>query len=140
MAEARSKKISILIFLFAVFIMLAFFTASWIYRMYTEQTAFSEKKTLATVECGRYYFSILPESILYENGTLYFEVENTMGAEVETFVVQSVNDQKEVYVALGQGSVQPVSLAIDVTEWALVYPKGCEGVNFRNISFQPSIE
>jgi hypothetical protein len=140
MAEARSRKISLLIFLFAVFILLAVFTGSWLYRMFKEQTAYSEQKTLATVECGRYYFTIKPESVLYENGTLYFEIENTLGADMNVINVESMAANKEVDLGgLGQGTVLPVSLQIDVSEWVLVYPKGCRGVNFKNLTFLPRV-
>ncbi|MBN1544354.1 hypothetical protein JW898_02725 [Candidatus Woesearchaeota archaeon] len=139
MVESRSKKISVLIFLFAIFILLVVVTGSWLYRMYTEQTAYSESRTLATVECSRYYYSIDPGSVLYENGTLYFEISNTLGADISTIVVESTGGQKEVDVSgLGQGATFPVSVRIDVVEWAVVYPSGCKGVNFKNLSFEPN--
>ncbi|MBU2561790.1 MAG: hypothetical protein KKD17_05830 [Nanoarchaeota archaeon] len=138
MVESRSKKISVLIFLFAIFILLVVVTGGWIYRMYTEQTAYSESKTLATVECSRYYYSINPESVLYENGTLYFEISNTLGADIDKMVVESIGGQKEVDVGgLSQGVTLPVSVPMEVVEWAVVYPPGCRGVNFKNISFEP---
>jgi hypothetical protein len=138
MVERRSKKLSVVIFLFAIFILLVAFTAAWIYRMYQEQTAYSESRTLATVECSKYYFDVKPESVLYEDGVLYFEIENTLGAEILSIVVKSMNEAKEVDLGgLGQGTMQPVSLPIEVVEWVLVYPTGCEGVNFQNLSFEP---
>jgi hypothetical protein len=133
--ERRSRKISTILFLFAIFILLAVFTGTWIYRMYLEQTRYSEEKTLATVECGKYYFSIDPKTVNYEAGTLYFEIENTLGAEIATIVVQSANDRNEVNISLGQGTVMPVSIPMEVVEWVMVYPKGCSGINFKNISF-----
>jgi flagellar basal body-associated protein FliL len=138
MAEARSKKVSVLIFLFAIFILLAVFTAVWLYNMYKQQTSFSERQTLATVECGRYYFAIDPKSVLYENSTLYFEIENTLGADINAIMVKSATQEKEVALnGLSQGTVMPVSVPLEVAEWVLVYPKGCAGVNFRNITFLP---
>jgi len=137
MAEARSRKISILIFLFALFILLSVFTGSWIVKMYKEQTSFSEKKTLKTVECGRYYYTIKSESVIYENGTLYFEIENTLGSDIASIGIESMNDRKEVLLGLGQGMSLPVSVPIDVAGWVMVYPTGCEGINFRNLSFEP---
>jgi len=140
MVEARSRKMSTLIFLFAVFILLAIFTGSWMYKMFKDQTAYSEQKTLATVECGRYYFSIRPESVLYENGTLYFEIENTLGADIKMVTVESKAESRELDLGgLSQGTVLPVSVQIGVSEWVLVYPKGCRGVNFRNLTFLPRI-
>lgn len=138
MVDRRSKKVSVLIFLFAIFIMLVAFTGGWLYKMYSEQTAYSEASTLATVECSRFYYRIHQESVSYENGTLYFEIENTLGADIDTIVVQSMNEEKQVDVYLTQGIVQPVSLPIEVVEWVTIYPVGCEGVNFQNLSFQPN--
>jgi hypothetical protein len=140
MVERRSHRISVLIFLFAVFVLLVAFTASWIYRMYQEQTAYSESRTLATVECSRYYFSINQESILYEDGMLYFEIKNTLGTDIDTIVVQSSTEKKEVTLGgLGQGIDQAVNIPLEAVGWAMVYPKGCEGVNFRNITFGQNI-
>lgn len=137
MADRRSKKISVLIFLFAIFVLLVVMTGSWIYRVYRDQTAYSEQKTFAAIECGRYYFDIKPETVSYEDGELYFELRNTLGKDIETIVVESSTEQKEVRVDLSQGTVQPVSLPLEVRGWVLIYPSGCEGVNFRNLSFEP---
>lgn len=139
MAVRRSKKISVLIFLFAIFIVLVAVTAGWLFKMYTEQTAYSEASTMATVECSKYYFRIDPDSVAYSEGTLYFEMENTLGADMDSIVVQSVNEKKQVDVYLTQGIVQPVSLPIEVIEWVMVSPAGCEGVNFQNLSFAPNM-
>lgn len=136
MVERKSKKMSMLMFLFAIFILLSVITASWLYKMYTEQTAYSESSTLATIECSKYYFSIEPESVLYEDNTLYFEVKNTLGANLEDLIVKSYSEEKTVHINLDQGSTQPVSIPIDVVEWVLVFPAGCEGVNFKNLSFE----
>jgi hypothetical protein len=138
MADRRSKKLSVLIFLFAIFILLVAVTASWIYRMYRSETEYSERSTLATVECGKYYYKINPDSVLYENKTLYFEIENTLGADIDAIVVESMTEKKEFTLGgLSQGTVYPVSLELDIVEWVLVYPSGCGGVNFQNLSFEP---
>ncbi|MFC1742269.1 hypothetical protein ACFL3V_07075 [Nanoarchaeota archaeon] len=138
MVDRRSKKISLLVFLAAIFVLLVAFTAGWIYRIYTAQTEYSERHTIATVECGRYFFKVYPESVLYENGTLYFEIENTIGASLQTIVVESVSQKKSVDLGdLGLGTVQPVTVDLEVIEWVMVYPMGCAGVNFQNLSFEP---
>lgn len=140
MADGRSKKISVIIFLFAIFILLVGFTGSWLFRMYSEQTAYSESRTLATVECSRYYFTVPPQSVLYENGTLYFEVTNTLGADINTLVIECASESKEIEVNVGRGITVPVSVPINLVEWALVYPQGCRGVNFKNLSFEPAAD
>ena len=139
MVDSRSKKMSVLIFLFGIFVVLVAVTAGWLYKMYTEQTAFSEASTLATVECSKYYFRVQADSVSYENGTLYFEIESTLGSDIDSIVVQSMNEKKQVDVYLTQGIVQPVSLPIEVVEWVMVSPVGCEGVNFKNLSFAPNM-
>ncbi|MFH1064215.1 MAG: hypothetical protein V1729_03990 [Candidatus Woesearchaeota archaeon] len=137
MVDRRSKKISVLIFMFAIFILLVVVTASWLYRIYTEQTAFSEKKTMATVTCSQYYFYINNESVLYEDGKIYFEIENIMGKDIDKIVVRTSTEEAVVDMdGLGQGIIQPVTLPIEVIEWALVYPEGCDGANFKNLSFE----
>ncbi len=138
MADSRSKKISVLFFMFAIFILLVVVTGGWLYKMYTEQTAYSESSTLATVECSKYYFRINADSVAYSDGVLYFEIENTLGSDIDSIVVQSLNEKKQVDVYLTQGIVQPVSLPIEVVEWVMVSPVGCEGVNFQNLSFSPN--
>ncbi|MBW2996716.1 hypothetical protein KY349_00075 [Candidatus Woesearchaeota archaeon] len=137
MADPRSKKISVLIFLFAIFIMLVVVTAGWIYRMYTEQTAYSEERTLATFECSRYYYVIHPDTVSYVDGTLYFEIENTLGSDIPSIMVESAVETKEVSIGLTQGIAQPVSLEMVVEDWVLVYPRGCKDVNFKNLTFEP---
>ena len=136
MVERRSNKISVLIFLFAIFILLVVVTASWIYKIYQEQTAFSEARTIATIECGRYYYDIKEDTVSYDNGTLYFEVGNNLGKDIDKMIVQSSTESKEVDIMLSRGTVQPVSVPISVAGWVMVYPVGCKGINFRNISFE----
>jgi hypothetical protein len=138
MAESRSRKVSVIIFLFAVFIMLAIFTGGWIYRMYATQTELAEKRTFSAVECGKYYFSLKQDSIVYDNSTVYFEIQNTIGATIDLIVVESGLEKRELNVSIAQGTTQPVSLNMSVTNWILVYPVGCRETNFRNISFEPN--
>jgi len=139
MAESKSHKIAVMVFLVAIFVLLAVFTATWIYKMYTEQTALTERNTLATINCGKYYYSIDPRTVTYDNGTLYLELENTIGAGFDYVMLQSSMDKKEVKVSLTQGMIQPVSVPISLDTWVLVYPKGCEGINFKNLSFEPLV-
>lgn len=140
MVDRKSKKISVIIFLFAIFVLLVAFSASWIYKIYKEQTAFSEQNTLSTVECSKYYYFIDPDAVEYYNGTLSFNIKNTLGREIETIVVESASETKEFNIYLGQGMTQPVSSDFIIDGWFLVYPKDCRNVNFRNISFEPNLE
>ncbi len=137
MVDRRSKKISVLIFMFAIFVLLVAVTASWMYRIYTEQTQYSEEKTMMTITCSQYYFVINPESVLYDGGQLYFEIENTLGKDIDKIVVRTSTEEAVVELdGLSQGIVHPVSVPIEVIEWAMVYPEGCDGANFKNLSFE----
>lgn len=136
MADSRSRKVSVLIFLFAIFILLVVVTAGWIYRIYMDQTAYSEERTLTTFECSRYYYGIDPETVSYVDGTLYFEIENTLGADIPSIMVESAVETKEVSIGLTQGTVQPVSLEMAVEGWVVVYPRGCRDVNVKNLTFE----
>lgn len=139
MVHSRSKKISVMIFLLAIFIMLVVMTAGWIYKMYREQTSFTNTRTLATVECGKYYFDIDESTVSYQDGQLYFEIENTLGSKIETILVESGSSKVSVDIGLSQGAIYPVSIPINISTSLAVYPEGCKEVNFRNISFEPNV-
>lgn len=137
--EKRSKKISTLIFLFAIFILLAVFLGSWLYRIYLEQTKYSQEQTLSAVDCGRYYFKIPEDMVEYKNGTLTFMIENTIGKEIKQLVVESaLETQRKNMTGLISGAMVPVEVDMRFTDWIYVYPKGCRGINFKNISFLPN--
>jgi uncharacterized protein YpmB len=137
MIERRAKRISVLIFLFAVFIMLVVFSVSWVYKIYKEQTKFTEENTYSTVECSKYYFSINPGTVTYEGTTLSFDIKNTLGDELDTIIVESPYGQKEAKVQLSQGLSQPVVVDLQIDSWFIVYPKDCRNANFKNVSFEP---
>ena len=124
-------------FLFAVFVLLAVVTGAWLYKVYKEQTSFAETRTMATIDCGKYYFSIDPRTVTYDNGNLYFEIENTVGSKINSIVVDSGAEKKEVNVSLSSGMIQPVSLSLSMDTWVLVYPKGCYGINYKNLTWEP---
>ncbi|NQU79001.1 hypothetical protein HQ545_04495 [Candidatus Woesearchaeota archaeon] len=134
--DRTSRKISLVIFLAVIFILLVLFTAVWVYSMVVEQTAYSSRETLVAVECGRYYFDIPASSVSYNNMTLNFDIKNTIGSIIETIVVESAGEVKDVVIMLDQRSMQPVTVDIAVVDYVIVYPKGCRGLNFKNISFQ----
>ena len=140
MVTERSKKISTTIFLFAIFVVLAVFTGGWLYNTYTEQIAFSESSSDATVKCGKYYFDVDPDSVYYENKTLHLDIENTFGAELKTIIIDAGEERKEVNVGgIPSGTIYPVSVEISIVESVLVYPSGCETANFKKLTFEPAV-
>ena len=140
MVEGRAKKMSVMIFLMAVFIMLLVMTGAWIYRMYSEQTSFAQARTLAAIECGNYYFDIDETTVTYDGEILYFEIKNTLGGKIETIIVESGPSKVSVDIGLTSGTTYPVSIPFELYGTSLmIYPEGCEDVNFKNVSFEPNI-
>ena len=138
--EARSRKISTMIFLFAIFMLLAFFLGSWLYRIYLEQTQYSKEKTIAAVECGRFYFLIDENTVSYTNGTLHFAIENTVGTPITQLTVETALETQNLNITgLMSGAMVPVSTKIQITDWAHVYPRYCRGLNWKNLTFMPAI-
>lgn len=136
----RSKKFSTLIFLFAIFVVLAAFLGSWLYNIYQDQTQYSKEQTMSAVECGRFYFNVKPEDVSYDNGTLTLLVENTIGQEIKQLTVESALETHKLNVTgLINGAMVPVKVGIRMTDWIYVYPSQCRGINFKNISFLPNI-
>ena len=127
MAE-QSKKITLYIFLFALFIMLAFFIAVNIYSVYTTSKTDSLKTTKGTLECS---FSFSIDSIRYSVPELSFNLRSSNDQIRKIFI--DVNGA-ETEVALGefldyeQNVVVP-DLIIEKT--FIVYPEGCRDYNSK---------
>jgi hypothetical protein len=132
MPETRAMKISTFIFLLAIFIMLAVFMGGWLYKIYIENTHYSKSKTDEALNCNKYYYKILQDTVSYENGVIRFDVENYIGAEFKTLVVQSETQQKELNITIGQETTLPVEVEIEAAERVRVYPLGCEN-NYKEI-------
>lgn len=124
MAERRSRKISMFIFLFALFILLAVITGAYLYKLYSENTASSEKQTRETIDCD-YYFAVSKQSISYIDDKLSFEIKNTYGKEIRTVVIVSGNETKEKSVSLTRGDSFPLDVSIKASGNFSLYPKGC---------------
>ena len=137
--EAHSKQTSTLIFLFAIFVLLAFFLGSWLYKIYLQQTEYSKEQTVAAIECGRFYFHIVDNTVSYDNGTLHFEVENTIGEPIRELTIESALETRTLNVSgLIPGAMVPISTDIRITDWVHVYPRYCRGLNWKNLSFLPN--
>ncbi len=137
----KSKKFSTMIFLVALFFLLSVLVGAWLYKIFKEQTSYSNDQTLATIDCGRYYFYIPENSVKYQNGTLEFDIENTLGKEIEQLTLRTALEKKTLNMTgLTQGTKVPVKTPIAMTDWVYVYPDACDGVNYKNISFLPAEE
>lgn len=130
MASERGKQVSTLIFLFAVFIFLAFFTGGWLYRVYIEKTTFSEQLTDIAIKCSSIYFGV--RDIDYREGVLSFELHNKLGDAFEDIVIESGETLVEVPTGrLGAGDELPVQQEIGLEGSVRIYPKGCREENSK---------
>ena len=131
MAQEKGKKISTLIFLFAVFIFLAFFTGGWLYRVYVDHTSFSEKSTDTAIKCSSITFGV--ENLDYKGGVLSFDLENKFGQEFSNITIESGTQSVDVPTGiLRPGDLFPVRLEIEVGETLIIYPQGCKGENSKS--------
>ncbi len=138
--EARSQKVSTLIFLFSIFVLLAFFLGSWLYNIYLDQTQYSKEQTISAIECGRFYFQIDEQSVGYVDGILTFDIENTIGTPIRELTIESALETRDLNVSgLIPGAMVPISVDIRLTDWIQIYPKYCRGLNFKNLTFMPNI-
>ena len=134
MAE-KSRKISLTIFLLAVFVFLAIFLGGWIYRVYMTETAYSTGESKSAVVCAGYTFDIDKESLVYEDGVLYFETDLGYGDKINLLVVESGVESREVdTTAMSGGVPQPITVDIPLSDEVLVYPEGCRDHNFERFT------
>ncbi|MFC1723308.1 hypothetical protein ACFL0V_04165 [Nanoarchaeota archaeon] len=134
--DGRGKKVSTLIFLFALFMLLAVILGAWLFKIYQEQTKWSDTQTVDAVDCGRYYYQI--GDITYHNGTLSFMFENTVGKPIKEITIESAIEKRSVNMSLNADEAIPISVPLQLTDWVFVYPSACRGFNFKNISFLPN--
>lgn len=128
MQDSKSKKISIFIFLFALFVMLALLTGGYLYKLYIENIEFTDKETNELVNCDNFYFNLVKNTISYNENKLTFEVKNSMGKEINQLIIESNNKTTEKNMSLAQGDLLFVVVNLEVNNNFSVYPKGCKSV------------
>ena len=135
MAE-QSKKITVYIFLFVVFILLAFYLMVWIYNNYMTTKTYSEKTTETALECNLFSFAI--SKIRYEDVALSFEIESRVTEEKNAprnMVIKV--DGVEYPLQIGEyidfrHQVSPQDRVI--ADKFTIYPEGCERYNSKECS------
>ena len=93
--EGRAKRISVLIFLFAVFILLAVLIGSWIYSTFTTNVGFSKRTTTSVLQCSEFSFGV--ENVAYdaEQQHLHFVIRNNLGATINAIVIEAVTEERQ---------------------------------------------
>ncbi|MBD3313397.1 hypothetical protein GF345_03060 [Candidatus Woesearchaeota archaeon] len=131
MAE-QSKKITMYIFLFALFIMLAFFLGTHIYNIYVQGTTSSSETTKGSLECS---FSFSIRMIDYEFPELTFDLRTTDIEALDTIVIEVEDIQTEV--PLKEFFDFQQNIVVDdvvIEDTFLVYPEGCRNYNKKECS------
>lgn len=128
-----SKKVSILIFLIALFVLLAVLTGSWLYKIYIGHTNFTDKESSHIFECSGRIFKI--SQVAYGDGLLNFTITNTYGEPFDTLIVRSENITKEVELYdLIEGSSQDIGVEIFINGSVDLFSKGCEEYDKKTYS------
>lgn len=135
--EGRARKVSVLIFLFGIFVMLGVIIGGWLYSMYTTNIGFTKKATASTLHCGDYSFAV--ENIAFDptQNQLHFTIINRLGAQIDTIVVESDHTVGAVNLTgLVQGAAETVSVPLKLKKEVLIYPQGCRENNAKRFSLQ----
>lgn len=126
----QSRKITIYIFLFALFIMLAMVLGIRIYNIYTSSKTESEKTIEVVMKCT---FSFSVSNIDYTGGVLSFDLRTSDEKLLKKLVVVNENNEtKEIELGrfIGFPSKQRVNAgSISITNQFFVYPYGCGAQN-----------
>ncbi len=128
MAE-RSKNIALFVFLIFLFIFLAVIIFVFLYSSYTSTANYSVETTRTSVECASYTFRIVGGSLNYENGTLSFVFDPSLGRarEPNALVINTTEGEAET-TPIKFTFKQRIRIKIPPVTQFQVYPKGCPDI------------
>lgn len=125
-----SKKITILFFLFALFILAAVLVGTWLFNIYRTGTGFTDAESRSLLECNRYTYEI--RNFEYKDGVLNFTIENISGLGFDSIIVESNGDIKKLeFSSLLSGSSEDLSVELELRNSFKIYPEGCANNNFK---------
>jgi hypothetical protein len=131
MAE-QSKKITLYIFLFALFIMLAFFIAMNIYNVYVTSKTESLKTTKGALGCS---FSFSLDSVRYNIPDLSFNIYSSDINALKKMVIDAEDVKTEVILGEFFDNKQKVVVKdVVIQDIFRIYPEGCEEFNMKECS------
>lgn len=122
---AQSRKITLYLFLFSIFLFLSLFIGVRIYNIYIGSKATSEATIKSTMGCA-FVFSLT--NIEYSGGTLVFSIKTSdENAFRKIIIVGSDGAEREVEMGTFIGYRQDVRVEnINIENLFEVYPEGCE--------------
>lgn len=138
MAE-RSKRYSLLIFLFALFIFLSLYIILWSYNIYTSTKNYTNATSQSSITCTTYSFNFVDNSMNYDNGTLTFNIDitNMISSAPKGFaLVLATNETTyrsepiNIYVR----NTKVVFKNVSIDDSFSVAPVGCEASNVKPCS------
>ncbi|MFC1752358.1 hypothetical protein ACFL96_03070 [Thermoproteota archaeon] len=133
MAE-QSKKITLYIFLFVLFIALAFFVGTYIYNIYISTTTSSTETTKTSLECA---FTFTIKNMGYDFPELSFDVRTSDLELFKKLVIEVEGIGAEVELGEFFDFEQKVVVEDIVIEDSFnVYPEGCKEFNQKQCSLK----
>ena len=123
----QSRRVALLIFLFAIFIFLAVFIFIFSYGVTKGGQNYTETTSKKAIECVGYSFRVVGDSITYNNSELSFVVEPSGGGSLNKLVIKS--DGKEVEtknIDFSASYKQNVKVNISVSDIFELSPNGCD--------------
>jgi len=126
MAE-ESKRVALLVFLFFIFIFLAVIIFVFSYSSYRQTKNYTTETTKTSLECSSYSFRIVGGSISYENSTLSFIIDPTLGgSSVKNSLIITVAGEDIETQPIDFTFKQKIKLQTEEPGSFEVYPKGCK--------------
>lgn len=132
---ADAQNITMKVFLWFLFIVIALFLAYWLFGIYNDyiKSGSIDKGTSDLMSCNDYVFDV--KDVHYENETLSFVIRNTMGKQIRNITVQS--DYSSVtrnLQHLTTGSEQEITIEdFRVEQSFAVFPENCAKYNIKVI-------
>ncbi|MBT5021988.1 hypothetical protein HOK51_00905 [Candidatus Woesearchaeota archaeon] len=131
MVEAKSMKYATMIFLVALFVVVAIMAGSYTYKTYMTSILYSEKGTKEVFACNDFSYNI--EDLIYVDGNLTFTLRNTYGDVINTLIVESGDEKRVIDTSMvPAGSQQTFKLDnMKLEKLVVFHPKGCEEYNIK---------
>lgn len=137
----RSKRITIAIFLFSIFIFLGIVVFVVIFSTARSTGNYSRMTTMSSVECLGITFRVIPNTITYEENTLSFVIDSVGGGSVTQLVITSGGEERETPEVDFRGRVKRKITIKDIEFEGnfTIYPKGCKNYNMKQCSLEECV-
>jgi|GEM_PF-3685811 len=119
-------KKSILIFLFAIFVVLAFYILTYGTGIYTSSRSYTEQQTKNTL-CST-FFDFELKNTTYQNGVLAFNLarKSETGEPFSYIIIKGEEEKNITVLNMLSYDIQPVSIEIKISKNFTVYPESCK--------------